>query len=221
VASGTDRPEGRPLVLVAHAVVLGAAPAWSGTGPTPGVVAGALDVVLGVSSCRHLAFAVAAARWAERDRPAADVGLDGWTPTVAVLVGRRDEELVVDGMVAALPALDHPADRLILVVVDAESVLVFDADADADADADHEPEPCALRRLVRHLRDPAVGAVVGRCVIRNGQDSSMAGTVLVDYLPAAGRRGTGRSVLAIGAHPDDVELGCAGALLAHVAAVTR
>ena len=30
--------------------------------------------------------------------------------------------------------------------------------------------------------------------------------------------GTGRSVLAIGAHPDDIELGCGGALLAHVAA---
>ncbi|MGR7025140.1 PIG-L deacetylase family protein [Geodermatophilus sp. URMC 62] len=34
-----------------------------------------------------------------------------------------------------------------------------------------------------------------------------------------GRTGsTGRSVLAIGAHPDDIELGCGGALLAHAAA---
>ncbi|MGY1783968.1 PIG-L deacetylase family protein [Geodermatophilus sp. SYSU D00698] len=31
-------------------------------------------------------------------------------------------------------------------------------------------------------------------------------------------RGPGRSVLAIGAHPDDIELGCGGALMAHVAA---
>ena len=31
----------------------------------------------------------------------------------------------------------------------------------------------------------------------------------------------GLSVLAIGAHPDDIELGCGGALLAHVAAGDR
>ncbi|SFO12833.1 N-acetylglucosaminyl deacetylase, LmbE family [Geodermatophilus obscurus] len=37
-------------------------------------------------------------------------------------------------------------------------------------------------------------------------------------MDGAGTRSTGRSVLAIGAHPDDVELGCGGALLAHVAA---
>ena len=33
-----------------------------------------------------------------------------------------------------------------------------------------------------------------------------------------GTGNAGRSVLAIGAHPDDIELGCGGALLAHVAA---
>ncbi|HYO35683.1 MAG TPA: glycosyltransferase family 2 protein [Geodermatophilus sp.] len=220
MASGTDRPEGRPLVLVAYALVLGAALASFGTGPTLGVVAGALNVVFGVYFCRHLAFAVAAARWAERDLLAADVGLDSWTPTVAVLVGCKDEELVVDGMVTALLALDYPADRLTLVVVDDGSADATGAKLDAwsardprlrvlhrppgagggksgalnealahvDAevvlvfDADHEPEPSALRRLVRHFRDPAVGAVMGRCVIRNGQDSSMASTVFVDYL---------------------------------------
>jgi LmbE family N-acetylglucosaminyl deacetylase len=37
-------------------------------------------------------------------------------------------------------------------------------------------------------------------------------------MDGAGTRGTARNVLAIGAHPDDIELGCGGALLAHVAA---
>jgi cellulose synthase/poly-beta-1,6-N-acetylglucosamine synthase-like glycosyltransferase len=220
VAAGTDRPEGRPLVLVAYVVALGAAIALFGLDPTLGVVAGALNVVFGVYFCRHLAFAVAAARWAERDLVAADVGLDSYTPTVAVLVGCKDEELVVDGMVAALLALDYPADRLTLVVVDDgsadatgakldawsardsrlrvlhrppgagggksgalnEALTLVDAEIVLVFDADHEPEPTALRRLVRHFRDPVVGAVMGRCVIRNGQDSSMANTVFVDYL---------------------------------------
>ncbi len=131
MASGTDHPEGRPLVLVAYVVVLGAALALFGVGPSLGVVAGALNVVFGVYFCRHLAFAVAAARWAERDLLAADVGLDSYTPTVAVLVGCKDEELVVDGMVAALLALDYPADRLTLVVVDDGSADATGAKLDA------------------------------------------------------------------------------------------
>ncbi|MGY1653096.1 PIG-L deacetylase family protein [Geodermatophilus sp. SYSU D01119] len=40
-------------------------------------------------------------------------------------------------------------------------------------------------------------------------------------MDGAGTQSTGRSVLAIGAHPDDIELGCGGALLAHVAAGDR
>jgi 1,2-diacylglycerol 3-beta-glucosyltransferase len=215
-----DRPEGRPLVLVGYAVAFAGAAVLFGFDRTLGVVAGALNVVFGIYFCRHLAFAVAAARWAERDLVAADVGLDSYTPTVAVLVGCKDEELVVDGMVAALLALDYPADRLTLVVVDDGSADATGAKLDAWAvrdprlrvlhrppgagggksgalnealalveseivlvfDADHEPEPSALRRLVRHFRDPVVAAVMGRCVIRNGQDSSMANTVFVDYL---------------------------------------
>ncbi|WP_229789443.1 glycosyltransferase [Pilimelia terevasa] len=61
-----------------------------------------------------------------------------------------------------------------LAGVDAEIVVVFDAD--------HEPARNVLRRLVRHFRDPFVGAVMGRCVVRNGADSSLAGTIFVDYL---------------------------------------
>jgi 1,2-diacylglycerol 3-beta-glucosyltransferase len=220
VAHGNDRPEGRPWVLLGYVVVFTAAVAYFGVDPVLGFAAGVLNIVFGIYFCRHLAFAVAAARWAERDLLAADVGLEGYTPRVAVFVGCKNEELVVDGMVTALLALDYPAERLTLVVVDDGSDDATGAKLDAWAageprlrvlhrsagsgggksgalndalglveaeivlvfDADHEPEPTALRRLVRHFRDPSVGAVMGRCVIRNGQDSHMAGTVFVDYL---------------------------------------
>ena len=213
-------PEGRPWVLAGYVVVSALALTFFGVDPTLGVVAGILNVVFAIFFIRHLAFAIAAARWGGNDLLAADVGLAEYTPRVAVLVGCKNEELVVDGMVSALLALDYPASRLTLVVVDdgsdddtgpildawaareprlqvlhrapgagggksgalndalrlveAEIVLVFDAD--------HEPDPTALRRLVRHFRDPTVGAVMGRCVIRNGKDSTMAATVFVDYL---------------------------------------
>jgi 1,2-diacylglycerol 3-beta-glucosyltransferase len=214
------RPDGRRLVLAGYVVALATALAVFGADPVFGVIAGALNIVFAAFFFRHLAFAVAAARWAEADLLAPDVDLDGYTPSVAVFVGCKNEELVVDGMITALLGLDYPADKLTLVVVndgsddgtgarldawavkdrrlrvlhrppnagggksgalndalrtvDAEVVLVFDAD--------HEPEANALRRLVRHFRDPSVGAVMGRCVIRNGQESTMATTVFVDFL---------------------------------------
>ncbi|WP_222265567.1 glycosyltransferase [Modestobacter marinus] len=213
-------PEQRRLVLVAYAVGFALVALCFGLDRTLGVVAGVLNVVFGIYFCRHLAFAVAAARWAERDMLAAEVGLTTYTPSVAVLVGCKNEELVVDGMVTALFALDYPADRLTLVVVDDgsddstgarldawaardprlrvlhrplgsgggksgalnDALSLVDADIAVVFDADHEPEPAALRRLVRHFRDPVVGAVMGRCVIRNGRDSQLAGTVFVDFL---------------------------------------
>src|SRR5690606_8341974 len=39
-----------------------------------------------------------------------------------------------------------------------------------------------LRRLVRHFRDPQVGAVMGRCVVRNAQESPLGSTIFGDYL---------------------------------------
>ena len=80
--------------------------------------AGALTIIFLIFFCRHLAFAIAAARWAESDLLAADVELEGWTPPVAVLVGCKNEELVVDGMVQALLSLDYPPDKIRIVVVD-------------------------------------------------------------------------------------------------------
>ena len=113
-----DRPEGRRGALVAYAVVAVAALAWFGVDRSLGWLAGAINVVFAVYFCRHLAFAISAARWAEADLLAADVDLEGYTPRVAVFVGCKNEELVVDGMIQALLALDYPADRIQLVVVD-------------------------------------------------------------------------------------------------------
>jgi 1,2-diacylglycerol 3-beta-glucosyltransferase len=220
VGSHTSPPEARIGSLVAYVLLAVTAFLLFGVDRTLGVTAGVINVVFGVYFCRHLAFAVAAARWAEADLLAADVDLEGFTPPVAVFVGCKNEELVVDGMIRALLALDYPADRLQLVVVDDgsdddtgprldawarheprlrvlhrppgagggksgalnEALRTVDAEVVLVFDADHEPDPNALRRLVRHFRDPAVGAVMGRCVIRNGEDSSLASTVFVDYL---------------------------------------
>ena len=214
------RPEGHRLALVAYACALVLGCTVYGVDPMLGWIAGALNVVFALYFFRHLAFAVSAARWAGADLVAADVDLDGYTPQVAVFVGCKNEELVVDGMLTALLALDYPADRLTLVVVDdgsddrtgelldaraaldprlkvlhraagaggGKSGALNDALALVDAevvlvfDADHEPDPYVLRRLVRHFRDPKVSAVMGRCIIRNGQESTMATTVFVDFL---------------------------------------
>jgi len=48
-------------------------------------------------------------------------------------------------------------------------------------DADHKPRADVLRRLVRHFADPNVGAVQGRCIVRNSGESQLARTIAVDY----------------------------------------
>jgi len=58
--------------------------------------------------------------------------------------------------------------------VDGDVVVVFDAD--------HRPHPDVIRKLVRHFRDPSVGAVQGRCLIRNADDSLLSRAIWVDYL---------------------------------------
>ncbi len=48
-------------------------------------------------------------------------------------------------------------------------------------DADHKPRADVLKRLVRHFADPNVGAVQGRCVVRNSNETQLARTIAVDY----------------------------------------
>jgi cellulose synthase/poly-beta-1,6-N-acetylglucosamine synthase-like glycosyltransferase len=55
-----------------------------------------------------------------------------------------------------------------------EVIMVFDAD--------HRPRRDVLLRLVRHFADPAIGAVQGRCEIRNARDSTLSQLVAIDYL---------------------------------------
>jgi cellulose synthase/poly-beta-1,6-N-acetylglucosamine synthase-like glycosyltransferase len=61
-----------------------------------------------------------------------------------------------------------------LGLVTGEIVVVFDAD--------HRPHRDVLRRLVRHFQDPSVGAVQGRCVISNAEETPVTRLVAVDYL---------------------------------------
>jgi len=48
-------------------------------------------------------------------------------------------------------------------------------------DADHKCRSDVIRRLVRHFADPTVGAVQGRCIVRNSEESSLAKTIAIDY----------------------------------------
>jgi len=48
-------------------------------------------------------------------------------------------------------------------------------------DADHKPRADVLKRLVRHFADPQVGAVQGRCIVRNSNETQLARTIAVDY----------------------------------------
>jgi cellulose synthase/poly-beta-1,6-N-acetylglucosamine synthase-like glycosyltransferase len=168
---------------------------------------------------RHLAFAVSAS-WTAPFDIRHDAGFDfGFQPPVSVLVPCRNEELVIEGLVSCLLALDYPHDLLELIVIDdgsddrtgeildrlasteprlrclhrpqgarggksaalnaalasvrGEVIVVFDAD--------HKCNPDVIKRLVRHFADPAVGAVQGRCIIRNSEESSLARTIAIDY----------------------------------------
>ncbi|MBV8982364.1 MAG: glycosyltransferase family 2 protein, partial [Acidimicrobiia bacterium] len=183
------------------------------------VLSGGLEILFVAFFLRHFAFAVAAQRSAPGDLSAPVVVDPSYAPSVSVIVACHNERSVVDGLVAAMLALDYPASLLQLVVVDDRSEDGTGERLDARAlseprlrvlhrasdgvrgksaalnealsiatgeiivvfDADHQPQPDVVRRLVAHFAEPTVGAVQGRCEIRNGEDSPLSHLIAIDY----------------------------------------
>ena len=183
------------------------------------IIAVLLQALFFVYFIRHLAFAITTMRSGVRDLDTPILST-GFGPLVSVLVACKNEESVVDNLVASLVALDYPPDLLEIIIVDDGSVDRTGERLDALAarvarvrvvhrpegaggaksaalndgvriangeivvvfDADHQPHRDVIRRLVRHFEDPTVGAVQGRCVINNPQDSPLTRLVAIDYL---------------------------------------
>lgn len=116
--STPSRPARHLLALALYAALLAAAITALGFGRTCAYLAWALMALFFVFFVRHLGFAIAAARWVGNDLLSADIGMDTFAPTVAVLVACKDEELVVDHMVRALFHLDYPGESIQFVIVD-------------------------------------------------------------------------------------------------------
>jgi cellulose synthase/poly-beta-1,6-N-acetylglucosamine synthase-like glycosyltransferase len=178
-----------------------------------------LAVLFLVFLVRHLAFAISALAGAPRDMGTRSGFEFGYYPFVTVMIPCRNEELVIEGLVTTLLALDYPDDRHEIIIIDdgsddatgsileelvrrhpvlrcihrppnagggksgalntalesarGEVVVVFDAD--------HKPRADVLRRLIRHFADPSVGAVQGRCIVRNSNETRLARSIAVDY----------------------------------------
>ncbi len=87
-----------------------------GVGATISVVGVGLQLIFITFFARHLAFAISALHTAPRDL-AAEVVDTGFRPAVAVIVACKNEEQVIDKLVASLVALDYPPELLQLIVV--------------------------------------------------------------------------------------------------------
>lgn len=204
--------------LVCLAAVLAALMALAGPNGFVLIISGTITTVFFAYLLRHVLFAISSSQWIRSDL-SAPVDLT-YTPPVTVMVACKNEELVVDTLVDRLFALEYPADRIQVIVVDDDSDdatgEILDRRAVQDPrlrvihrppgstggksgalntaaqvatgevliifDADHEPSASTILRIVRHFEDPKTAAVMGRCVIKNPEDSLMARMVWLEYL---------------------------------------
>ncbi len=212
-------PAGTPWTLLLLAGGMAILYGVLGVQAASSVIVGGLLVVFSIFLVRHLAFAASALSAAPGDMRT-KTGFDfGYRPFVSVLVPCRNEELVIEGLLGTLLALDYPDDRHEIIVIDDGSddatreiveafgrahprvrclhrapgsgggksgalnaaLTVTRGEVIVVFDADHKPRADALRRLVRHFADPQVGAVQGRCIVRNSGESQLARTIAVDY----------------------------------------
>ncbi len=190
-----------------------------GASDAAGWGAAGMSLIFFVFLVRHLAFTTIALQYAPADIHAT-TGFDfDYRPPVTVISPAKNEELVIEGLVRSLLALDYPDDLLQVIVVDDAStdgtpeildrlasvhsrlevihrpdgmgggksgalnaaLRIATGDVVVVFDADHKPRLDVLRRFVRHFADPEVGAVQGRCIVRNYEESPLARTVAVDY----------------------------------------
>ncbi|MET0420941.1 MAG: glycosyltransferase family 2 protein [Acidimicrobiia bacterium] len=210
---------GAPWTLLALGGGFAVAIGVVGLDVTMATIATVLALLFLVFLLRHLAFAASAMSTARVDMRSLGSFDYGYRPRVSVLVPCRNEELVIEGLVTCLLALDYPADLLEILVVndgsdDATGTILDElverdsrlraihrppgapggksgalncalVDATGDIivvyDADHKPRADVIRRLVRHFADPQTGAVQGRCIVRNAEESKLALTIAVDY----------------------------------------
>jgi 1,2-diacylglycerol 3-beta-glucosyltransferase len=118
--TGRSRPgvprRSQYLALLAIGLAVAAITTFGAATVLQMLVVGLLAVFL-LFFVRHLAFALCATQFAPADL-AAPVIDTGFAPTVSVLVGCRNEALVVENLVAALGRLDYPSNRLQAIVVD-------------------------------------------------------------------------------------------------------
>jgi cellulose synthase/poly-beta-1,6-N-acetylglucosamine synthase-like glycosyltransferase len=108
---------GRPwfLMILAGAGLI--AVRFLGSSLVMTVAAVGVQLVFIAFFARHLAFAVAALDSAGADLAAPEVGTGG-EPSVTVIVACHNERSVVDSLAVSLFALEYPAERLQLIVVD-------------------------------------------------------------------------------------------------------
>jgi cellulose synthase/poly-beta-1,6-N-acetylglucosamine synthase-like glycosyltransferase len=143
----------------------------------------------------HVGYPAVAAALAARTRRRDVPDEPGELPTVTLVIAAHDEERVIEQRLRNARALDYPADRLQIVVsldgcTDATgaiaqrlgvrvldnpragktaaqnaAVAATQSELIAFSDANALWEPDALRLLVRHFADPAVGYVCGRLAL--------------------------------------------------------
>jgi cellulose synthase/poly-beta-1,6-N-acetylglucosamine synthase-like glycosyltransferase len=114
----TRNPPRAPWTLVAFAGVTALLVALFGANNVSAITASLLAVVFFIFLMRHMAFA-ASALWTAPFDMKTRSGFDfGYRPFVSVLVPCRNEELVVEGTVTTLLALDYPHELIELIMID-------------------------------------------------------------------------------------------------------
>jgi len=113
----SEGPRGHPWTLLLLAGVLVASITLTSLDAVNSVLIFILEVVFVIFFARHLIFAVSAMRTADTDLTLPP-NADQFTPPITVLVACKNEESVVDALVASLLDFDYPGDHLQVIIVD-------------------------------------------------------------------------------------------------------